>query len=471
MVRDEIDPEQLAGGTERDGRSAFRVVRQIALQRHTEQRGPCPGGEFDMLPAEQIGEDRAARIDGQVGADAVRDAEHRAQIAPAQIGLEDLPVRQLQQRAILGDDAAVDHRPAGLELAAADIDDAGLLGPLAMRAVGNDADDVDPARQRHVVEFVAALDRRILPAAQHVVDVELDIVADRQLAAQADMLEDVGILRLPGREGRAIAGEAARPERQGRRVDVADGGISGMERPEQIAVGRAAFEADARGGGMAAIVAGEVAGEAGLEQIGRDPRFVMVDQPAAGAVALRTDREIECRIAGPAIGRLDLQCLLGRGRHLGQPVEPLLACAARLDRQLLGRGQGQGQVVGIHRDLDRQQRLELRGGDEDVGRRYAGGSRRQGYRAAADHGGAGREIDQQRTPAFADAAGHALLGRHHLDVELEQPGQLADRDQRVLRIAIGRHRLAQCRAIEHDGEQAQAIIAERADDRRRSWRR
>src|SRR5258707_547770 len=87
---------------------------------------------------------------------------------------------------------------ARAQQAAAGVDDAGFLGPLAARAVFDDAHDVDALGERHVEEFVPAVDGGLLGGLQHVVDVELDVVAERQLAAQVDAVEDAGLVERHG---------------------------------------------------------------------------------------------------------------------------------------------------------------------------------------------------------------------------------------------------------------------------------
>jgi hypothetical protein len=110
-----------------------------------------------------------------------------------------------------------------------------LFGPIAARPVGDDADQIDAAHQWNVQELVASLHGRPLPAAQHVVDVELDIEADRELAAKIDRVEHARLLELSGRKRDALTSHATGTKAQGGREHIAATHPRRIQWPEQAA--------------------------------------------------------------------------------------------------------------------------------------------------------------------------------------------------------------------------------------------
>src|SRR5689334_3496903 len=69
---------------------------------------------------------------------------------------------------------------AGVELSAADIDPSYLFAPLAARAVKHQPDHVQAKGERNAQKLVVAAHRLSLRTTQHLVDIKLDLIAQRQ---------------------------------------------------------------------------------------------------------------------------------------------------------------------------------------------------------------------------------------------------------------------------------------------------
>ena len=114
--------------------------------------------------------------------------------------IDKLSVLEFDHRRILPDDPGFEYRLARCQLPAADVDYPGPFLALAMRAIGDHANDVSPTHKRNIGEFVPTNDRGGLPPVQDVVHIEFDIVAYRQFPAKADVLEHACFVDTCGRK-------------------------------------------------------------------------------------------------------------------------------------------------------------------------------------------------------------------------------------------------------------------------------
>ncbi|MCR5880544.1 hypothetical protein [Phenylobacterium sp. J367] len=469
VAQDAGDAQDLAGQADALGRGAGVVVGEVELGRPAEQRGSgAQQVELAIVQRAQRNVGRGGR-ERQRRGQAIVDRSHGPQPAAADLHrrLRVGPAHE-QQRLVLLDDPGLEGRLAPLQQAAADVDDPGVLAPLPARAVGDHADDVDALGEGHVEELVAALGRGVLAAAQDVVDVELHVVAQRQLAAQVDAVEDVRLVERDGGEVEAAAADAARTEGEARRVDVARADDAGLQRSEEAALDGAALEDEAGGVGFAGLVRAEVALEAGVEQVGADADVVAHREAVLRLLDAGAERDVEGREAEEAVGGLDLQDIVPGADVLHGVAAARHPLHPALDREELGRRDLERQGLGLDLELDRQQALERRGADVDlgVGGDDVGGGQRHIPRAVL--GCARSKVDDQGAARLAQPADDPTLVGQDLDVHLEKSGKLADREEGVLRDVVGREAVGQGEVVELDGEQQQG---RRIDDRRGGGRR
>ena len=138
---------------------------------------------------------RRAAAQCQPRRDAVGEVDHCAQGSFGEIAIDSVIAGQADQRAVLHHHTGVKSGLPRRQLAAANIDDAGLFRPITARAIEHQPDDIASAHQRDIVELITALGLgAFLAGPQHIVDVKLDIIANRQFAAQIDALEHAGLL-------------------------------------------------------------------------------------------------------------------------------------------------------------------------------------------------------------------------------------------------------------------------------------
>jgi hypothetical protein len=261
---------------------------------------------------------------------------------------------QGDQRPLLLDRAELQRGASAGKLAAADVQHPHLLRPVALRAVGDDPDDVDAAHQRHVEELIAALHRSALAAAQHVVDVELDIEADRQLAAQIDGLEHAGLLERHGADEEAAPGDAARAQRQRRGEDVAGADPGGIERSKQIAPAAAPFEQQPRFGGAALFVRADEGLEAGVKEVAGGPKVVAGGEAGAARVVARLQNDVESGRTDQLVRRFDAQnFVISLPDIAAERPQPRRALQAGLDGELGGRPEDHRQPLRVDLSRDR----------------------------------------------------------------------------------------------------------------------
>ena len=125
----------------------------------------------------------------------------------------------------------------------------------------------------------------------------------------------------------------------------------------------------------------------------------------------------------------------------------------RLDRESFPRLELEGGLVAGDIDLQRQQLLQGRDTQVDLGLRYGGVPAVELEVLGSDPGDSGAQIHQQRAPPFSQPPDDAAFGGKDVDVRLQQPRQFTHGHQRVVRLAIGAEALGKGQAVQGDGEQ------------------
>ena len=213
-----------------------------------------------------------------------------------------------------------------------------------------------------------------------------------------------------------------------------------MERTKQPSCRVTALELQARGSGPSLIVGGEVARKIRLQQVSSDPPFEPACKTAANSVRADLSADIERRVARLAIGRIDLQhCLAILQRGIAKVVNTLPTLGTRLDGQFLSCNQRYAIVIGVDLNLQRQQPLQHRALYINFGGRYLGTALSKGNLDCPDSCHRTVEIDRQGASRLPYASVNRMLLGQYFDIEIQQPGNLADRKQGIGGIAVGSH--------------------------------
>ena len=202
MAKHARDAAVLTGQGQRRPRTAAAVPSHVELCRQAEQRGSTAEGVDAQLAAADLRHLGYASGQADETAEAIVEGQYRAPAPPrVQSGVSEqnaFKPPKANQRLILVDDPERQSRLAGTQQRRADIDHLHLFLALPTRTVGDGPQHIQARRQRHIEEFVAAIDRLIGAAAQHVIYIEFNVVTRWQLSAQVDAVEDVGLVNRRG---------------------------------------------------------------------------------------------------------------------------------------------------------------------------------------------------------------------------------------------------------------------------------
>ena len=181
MSADQRDAERPGRETEGAACASLAVRSHVKLRREGTERSAQP---------DHADRPRAAIL-RRIAGKAPAERERRTQSVVESCGQAGLacrgpsdPVVDGKHRHVLLDSAEPEHKPARRNLTCAEIDPADLLAGLSLRAIEDQSDGVETKRQRHVQKFVATTRGRGLCRAQDLVDVQFDVFAQRQLAAE-----------------------------------------------------------------------------------------------------------------------------------------------------------------------------------------------------------------------------------------------------------------------------------------------
>ena len=141
--------------------------------------------------------------------------------------------------------------------------------------------------------------------------------------------------------------------------------------------------------------------------------------------------------------------------QLPQPPQPI---QPRLNRQLLQRLHDDPESSGLNSDLNRQNPLQQGRRHENIteANRHVAGCNVIGLTGHPD--GPRRHIDQHRSPRFPDGASDAARSRSDRQINVQQPRQFPDRDQRAIGGRIGRQRIGDRNPVEINLEQQQIFV-------------
>ena len=130
-----------------------------------------------------VGVERPTGGRRQVLGEAIADIRDDPPPTVGRIRLQGIEVAHPDKRHVLLHRREVEAGLATAQQAAASIDNPGLFAALSARPIGDDANHIDPPGQRDIQKFVLAAGGLGLSPLQDIIDVELDITAQRKIAA------------------------------------------------------------------------------------------------------------------------------------------------------------------------------------------------------------------------------------------------------------------------------------------------
>ncbi len=197
---------------------------------------------------------------------------------------------------VLLDRAHAEFELAGRQPLLPGVDLADFLPALAVRAVEDQAKDVQSEFQRDLRELIAAVHAIAHGADEDVVSVEFDFIADWKLAAQVDLVEHGAAVDRDIAEDEAAAGARPNADRLGNARGVAKLDQRQPERPEHLSVGVSPPHHEPR-------VVQRVLAIAGKEQVGAHEREV-----AGGANVVLAGRFLRWFRLSPERSRRERAC-------------------------------------------------------------------------------------------------------------------------------------------------------------------
>ncbi len=214
------DPERTARHPDHGGPAAPAVGRTHHLPGQTHRRGRQAKGGHVARGGRIGGVAGEVRLERGLGGQAVgRRADDPRIIVAWRAPGRRRSARVEEGRVLLHGAEAVDEL-ALRQRARTYVDPLHLFATLAAGAVKHQTDGVETEAERHVLEIVASVRGLRDGRAEHFVDVELDLVAGRQVAAQVDLLEYARPFERLRGESHPPAAHAAGAELEERRVGV-----------------------------------------------------------------------------------------------------------------------------------------------------------------------------------------------------------------------------------------------------------
>jgi len=173
--------------------SMSEILGIVRLERDPRKRSPQPKCGRIARVVEVIGIVGKSADHRQCRRQAIGQLRYRTQAPTTGTGRDLTAAVQSDDVAVLEHNARVERKLPGGHLAATCVDHPGLLAALAMGPEQHNPDHIAPANERHIDEFVSSLNALVLRAAQHFIDVQFDVVPQRELTAQRDTLKHAGL--------------------------------------------------------------------------------------------------------------------------------------------------------------------------------------------------------------------------------------------------------------------------------------